>query len=72
MSTQYSIFAWKIPRTEEPSRLQSRASQRVRYGREHTQTYTHTHTHTHTQGIIKDCEVSFFASIFAFIGNAIL
>ena len=29
VATHSSIFAWKIPRTEEPGRLQSRGSQRV-------------------------------------------
>ena len=28
--TQSSILAWRIPRTEEPGRLQSMGSQRVR------------------------------------------
>ena len=31
MATYSSILAWKIPRTEEPSRLQSLRSQRVRH-----------------------------------------
>ena len=31
MATYYSIFAWKIPWTEEPGRLQSMGSQKVRY-----------------------------------------
>ena len=31
MATQSSILAWKIPCTEEPGRLQSMGSQRVRY-----------------------------------------
>ena len=30
MITHSSILAWKIPRTEEPGRLQSMGSQRVR------------------------------------------
>ena len=30
MATQSSILAWKIPWTEEPSRLQSMGLQRVR------------------------------------------
>ena len=30
MATGSSILAWKIPRTEEPGRLQSMGSQRVR------------------------------------------
>ena len=29
MATHSSIFAWEIPQTEEPGRLQSRGSQRV-------------------------------------------
>ena len=29
MATHSSILAWKIPRTEEPGRLQSMGSQRV-------------------------------------------
>ena len=36
----HSIFAWKIPWTEEPGRLQSMGSQRV----DMTE-YTHTHQH---------------------------
>ena len=31
MATHSSILAWKIPWTEEPSRLQSTGSQRVRH-----------------------------------------
>ena len=31
MATHSSILAWIIPRTEEPGRLQSTGSQRVRY-----------------------------------------
>ena len=31
MSTHSSILAWKIPWTEEPGRLQSMGSQRVRH-----------------------------------------
>ena len=30
MATDSSILAWRIPRTEEPDRLQSMGSQRVR------------------------------------------
>ena len=32
MATHSSIFAWKIPWTEEPGGLQSMWSQRVRHG----------------------------------------
>jgi len=31
MATQSSILAWRIPWTEEPSRIQSMGSQRVGY-----------------------------------------
>ena len=31
MATHFSIFAWKIPQTEEPGRLQSMGLQRVRH-----------------------------------------
>ena len=31
MATHSSILAWRIPWTEEPGRLQSTGSQRVRY-----------------------------------------
>ena len=42
-SNPLQYFAWWIPWTEEPGRLQSMGSQRVR----HTKRLTHTHTHTH-------------------------
>ena len=32
MATHLSVFAWKIPWTEEPGGLQSMGSQRVGYG----------------------------------------
>jgi len=31
MATHFSVLAWKIPQTEEPGRLQSMGSQRVRH-----------------------------------------
>ena len=37
MATHCSILAWKIPWTEEPSRLQSMGSQRVSHNWAHTQ-----------------------------------
>ena len=40
MAIHSSILAWKIPRTEEPGRLQSMGLQRVR----HDWAQTHTHT----------------------------
>ena len=44
MATYTSILAWRIPWTEEPSRLQSMGSQRVRQDCA-TNTFTFTHTH---------------------------
>ena len=38
MATHSSIFAWRIPRTEEPGGLQS-------MGRKETRLNTHMHTH---------------------------
>ena len=31
MATHSSVLAWKIPQTEEPGRLQSMGSQRIRH-----------------------------------------
>ena len=45
VATHSSTFAWRIPWTEEPGRLQFMGSQRV--GHDWT-THTHTHTYTHT------------------------
>ena len=44
MATLSSILAWRIPWTEEPGRLQSMGSQRVRHNWE-TNTRTHARTH---------------------------
>ena len=50
-ATHSSIFAWRIPWTEEPGRLQSIASQRVG----HKQLSTHAHIH-----VLKDiCRANF-------------
>ena len=56
MATPFSIFAWEIPWTEEPSGLQSTGSQESdptwRLKHYHTYihicVYTHTHIHTYT------------------------
>ena len=48
MATHFSIFAWRIPWTEEPGGLQSMGLQRVGHDWV-TNTHTHTHTHTHTE-----------------------
>ena len=47
MATHSIILAWEIPRTEEPSGLQSMGSQRVRC--DLVTTHKHTQTHIHTQ-----------------------
>ena len=41
MATHSNILSGKIPRTEEPHRLQSKGSQRVRHYWAHTRTCTH-------------------------------
>ena len=43
MVTHSSILAWKIPRREEPGRLQSMS---------HKELDTTEHTHTHTKSIL--------------------
>ena len=41
MATHSNILAWRIPRTEEPGRLQSRGSQRVRHKSDTIERLTH-------------------------------
>ena len=59
MAAHSSILAWKVQWTEEPGRLQSKGSQRVRHDWEtkHVRTHTHTHAHTHK------CSYSFLTTI---------
>ena len=47
MATHSCIFAWRIPWTEEPGRLQSIGCKELDTT-QHTHTHTHTHKHTHT------------------------
>ena len=47
MATHSSILTWEIPCTEEPGRLQSMGTQRLRHDLATECTHTHTHTHTH-------------------------
>ena len=50
--THSGILAWEIPWAEEPGRIQSMVSKKVRLRnsmRVRTHTHTHTYTHTHTQ-----------------------
>ena len=49
MVTHSSIFAWKIPWTEESGRLQPMGSQRVRYNLAGSLSLSLSLTHTHTQ-----------------------
>ena len=46
MATHSSILTWRIPWTEEPGRLQSMGSQRVRHERA-----TNTSAYKHRQGL---------------------
>ena len=50
MATPFSIFAWEIPWTEEPSGLQSTGSQEsdATWRLKHYHTYIHICIHTHT------------------------
>ena len=52
MATLSSILPWRIPRTEEPGRLQSKGSQRVRHDLVNECLHTHTHTRTHTHSLV--------------------
>ena len=52
MAAHSSIFAWRIPWTEEPGGLQSMGSQRV--GHNWATECVHTHTHTHTSISLRD------------------
>ena len=45
MATHSSILAWRIPWTEDPGRLQSMGSRRVRHNWTHTHTYTCIYVH---------------------------
>ena len=51
MAIHSHILAWRIPRTEEPSKLWSMRvteSDMTEQLTQHTHTHTHTHTHAHT------------------------
>ena len=47
MAAQSSILAWRIPRTEEPGRLQSKGSQTKNWTQVTMCRHTHTYTHKH-------------------------
>ena len=52
MATHSNIFAWRIPWTEEPSRLQSMGLQRVRH---QWSDLAHMHAHTLYKGSLSHC-----------------
>ena len=53
MAMHSSIFAGRIPWTEEPGNLQSLGLYRVRHDwSDLAHAHTHTHTHTHTLAIV--------------------
>ena len=56
MATHSSILAWEILRTEEPGRLQSLVSKRVRYdwATEHAHTHCHHNCHHMIIYVLKD------------------
>ena len=65
MATCSSIVAWRIPRTEDPERLQSKGLPRVGHNWVTKHTHTHAHTHAHMwqwHGATSD--VSIFKSTF--------
>ena len=61
MTDHPSILAWKIPWTEEPGRLQSIESQKVR--QDLATVHTHTHTHTNTHNLVLKSPQDIFAII---------
>ena len=61
MGTHSSILAWRIPRTEEPSRLQSIESQRLRYD------WSDLAQHIHPAEVIQVCFVRTNQWIFLFV-----
>ena len=67
MAIHSSILAWEVPWTEEPGRLQSRASQRVRHN---YNDLAHTHTEPFNNVVIvsgeqrRDSTIHIHVSIF--------
>ena len=60
MATRFIILAWRIPWTEEPSRLQSMGSQRVRHDCSHLAcTYTES-TNISEQGTCGCCFINIY------------
>ena len=54
--THSSILAWRISGTEEPGRIQTMGSHRIRHDWGHAHTPSHTHTHTRTIIIMLTCK----------------
>ena len=68
MATHSNILAWKIPRTEEPGRLQSMKSQWIGHD-----WATNTHTHTHTFHCMSRPQLAYpfsFFHVLAIVNNA--
>ena len=57
-TTHSNILTWQIPCTEEPGRLQSMGSQRVRH--DLATKHTHTHLKSHTQRYDTEYKCTFF------------
>ena len=55
MATHSSILAWRIPRTEEPGRLQSMGSQRVGHDWATSLTHSLTHIYVHIHVYMDIC-----------------
>ena len=49
MATHFSILAWRIPWTEEPGRLQSKRSQRVKHDGDTKHQDIHRHVYTQSK-----------------------
>ena len=77
MATHSSILAWRIPWTEEPGRLQSMGSQRVRrdwttHTHMHVYIYIYTHIHIYMYQFISICVCVFIVATCALEEDDIL
>ena len=77
MATHCSIFAWKIPWTEEPGGLQSMRLQRVRHdgvcvrvcARARTRARTHTHTESYSVLYYNGGNMTYFVQSYRIYNN---
>ena len=58
MATHSSILAWRMPRTEEPGRLQSVVSQRVRHGWTTKHIYGYVRVLVEVYGLLSSPQIS--------------